>query len=64
MIGQVCVGISRLTIGLLVFGMTSYPDWSFADEPKAREIMQQVRDRDDGDNQTANVQMVLIDKRD
>jgi hypothetical protein len=50
-------------IGLLAFGMTSYPDWSFADEPKAREIMQQVRDRDDGDNQTANVQMVLIDKR-
>jgi outer membrane lipoprotein-sorting protein len=33
-----------------------------ADDAKAREIMQQVNDRDDGDNQTSEVRMVLIDK--
>ena len=34
-----------------------------ADDPKARAIMQRVDDRDDGDNQISNMQMVLIDKR-
>ena len=34
-----------------------------SDDPKAREIMTRVDDRDDGDNQTSNLQMVLIDKR-
>ncbi|MBB82544.1 MAG: outer membrane lipoprotein-sorting protein [Deltaproteobacteria bacterium] len=34
-----------------------------ADDPKAREIMTAVDERDDGDNQTSNMQMVLIDKR-
>lgn len=34
-----------------------------ADDPKAREIMTRVDQRDDGDNQTSNMQMVLIDKR-
>jgi hypothetical protein len=34
-----------------------------ADDPKAREIMTRVDARDDGDNQTSNLQMVLIDKR-
>ena len=33
-----------------------------ADDAKAREIMQKVNDRDDGDNETAQVRMVLIDK--
>lgn len=33
-----------------------------ADDAKAREIMRKVNDRDDGDNQTAELQMVLIDK--
>jgi hypothetical protein len=37
---------------------------ALADDPKAREIMQKVDDRDDGDNQTSNMQMILIDKRD
>lgn len=35
-----------------------------ADDPKAREIMLRVDQREDGDNQTSNLQMVLIDKRD
>ena len=34
-----------------------------ADDPKAREIMTNVDEREDGDNQTSNMQMVLIDKR-
>jgi hypothetical protein len=33
-----------------------------ADDPKAREIMQKVEDRDDGDNMTSEMEMVLIDK--
>jgi hypothetical protein len=33
-----------------------------ADDPKARAIMQRVDDRDDGDNQTSTLQMILIDK--
>jgi len=38
--------------------------FSFADDKKAREIMQKVDDRDDGDNQTSNMVMTLIDKND
>lgn len=34
----------------------------YADDPKAREIMQKVDARDDGDNMTARMEMVLIDK--
>ena len=33
------------------------------DDPEARAVMQKVDDRDDGDNQTANMEMVLIDKK-
>jgi len=36
---------------------------SAADDPVAREVMQKVQDRDDGDDQTSNLEMVLIDKR-
>ncbi|MBW2217254.1 MAG: outer membrane lipoprotein-sorting protein [Deltaproteobacteria bacterium] len=35
---------------------------AFADDPKAREIMQKVDDRDDGDNMTSQMEMILIDK--
>ena len=34
-----------------------------ADDPKARDIMTRVDERDDGDNQTSNLEMILIDKR-
>lgn len=34
----------------------------YADDPKARAIMQKVDARDDGDNMTARMEMVLIDK--
>lgn len=33
-----------------------------ADDPKARAIMERVDARDDGDNQTSTLQMILIDK--
>ena len=36
---------------------------SAADDPQARAIMQRVDDRDDGYNQTANMEMILIDKK-
>ncbi|ACL02457.1 conserved hypothetical protein [Desulfatibacillum aliphaticivorans] len=34
-----------------------------ADDAKAREIMQKVNDRDDGDNAVSEEEMILIDKR-
>ncbi len=34
----------------------------YADDPKAREIMQKAEDRDDGDHRTSNMLMILIDK--
>ena len=33
-----------------------------ADDPQARTIMEKVDARDDGDNQTSNMEMILIDK--
>ena len=38
--------------------------FSLADDPKARDIMQKVDDRDDGDNRTTDMVMTLIDKHD
>jgi hypothetical protein len=48
---------------VLVFIVCSLPMPAFADEPEARKIMEQVDERDDGDNQSADLEMVLIDKR-
>ena len=39
------------------------PQNTFADDPKARAIMEKVDARDDGDNQTSDMEMVLIDKK-
>ena len=36
---------------------------AIADDPRAREIMEKVDARDDGDNRTADMEMILIDKR-
>ena len=33
-----------------------------AQDPEARRIMEAVNDRDEGDNQTAGLKMVLIDR--
>jgi hypothetical protein len=39
------------------------PDASAQDDPAARRIMEMVDARDDGDNQTADIKMILIDKK-
>lgn len=36
---------------------------ALAEDPQARAIMEKVDARDEGDNQTANMEMILIDKR-
>ena len=38
------------------------PSITLADDPEARAIMQKVEDRDDGDHQTGEMQMRLIDR--
>ena len=40
-----------------------FSPFAFADDPKARGIMEKVDARDDGDNQTSDMEMILIDKR-
>ena len=55
------VSLARVAAACLVF-VTTLPTFA-ADDPKAREIMTAVDAREDGDNQTSNMQMVLIDKR-
>ena len=47
-----------ITIAILVLSPAG-----FADDPRARKIMQQVEDRDDGDNQISDMLMRLIDKK-
>lgn len=42
--------------------VTVFSSPGLADDPKARRIMQQVEDRDDGDDMTSLMLMVLIDK--
>ena len=48
---------------LLVAGLLFAARTVSADDPKAREIMQKVEDRDEGDNRITDMEMVLIDKR-
>jgi hypothetical protein len=56
-------GIGPLWLALALLLGPAWPQGARADDPKAREIMQKVNDRDDGDNQTAEMEMVLIDSR-
>ena len=48
-------------LGLVLSAGFSVPE-ARADDAEAREIMQKVNDRDDGDNSTSDMEMVLIDK--
>jgi hypothetical protein len=48
-----------IVLGILFF-FTSY---AYSDDPDARAIMEKVENRDDGDNQIADMEMVLIDKK-
>ena len=50
-------------IATLIVGIALPGGAAAADDPKAREIMVRVDERDEGDNQTSNLQMILIDKR-
>lgn len=52
----ICIIIAAATTFTLVYTSAS------ADDPKAREIMQKVEDRDDGDNMTSQMEMILIDR--
>ncbi len=55
--------VSTAMATTMVFAIAIDPAQAFADEPRAREIMQKVDQRDEGDNQTSDLQMILIDKR-
>ncbi|GAH18070.1 unnamed protein product, partial [marine sediment metagenome] len=48
---------------LLMFALPLMSRQSLADDPAARSIMEKVDARDDGDNQTSDMEMILIDKR-
>jgi outer membrane lipoprotein-sorting protein len=50
--------VAAAAAGLLTFGAPV----SAEESPSAREIMQRVRDRDDGDNSSQELEMVLVDK--
>lgn len=52
---------SILTLAFVV--SLFFPIIAYADDPKAREIMEKVDARDDGDNQVSVMEMILIDKR-
>jgi hypothetical protein len=53
-----------LALSLALPVLTALPMGALAaDDPQAREIMRKVQARDDGDNQTAEVHMVLIDSK-
>lgn len=51
-----------LPIAWIALLAVSLPFQVLADDAKARQIMQKVLDRDDGDNRTAEMEMILIDK--
>lgn len=53
------VGLISLTVGLTFIPV----DQARADDARARAIMEKVDARDDGDNSTSDMEMILIDKR-
>jgi len=63
MVGDRHAWVARIALSFFLVAMSGLVQESQADDSKAREIMQKVDDRDDGDNVTSNLQMVLIDKR-
>jgi len=57
--------MKKLFYGLMISMMLTalfLPGSVFADDPKARAIMQKVDDRDDGDHMTSSMEMILVDK--
>jgi hypothetical protein len=59
--GLLRAGLAALAA--LLVALPTLPAVARADDAKAREIMRKVNDRDDGDNQTSEIKMVLIDSR-
>ena len=53
----------KAVLGSCVLFLIFFPGVVLADDAKAREIMQKVEDRDDGDKRRSSMQMILIDKR-
>lgn len=52
---------------LLLTTLFAHPNFStrvLADDPKARAIMEKVNAREDGDNRSSDMEMILIDKND
>lgn len=56
------VRVSKAVMLAILFFLTVCAGQANADDAFAREIMQKVEDRDDGDNQVSDLQMILIDK--
>ena len=57
---------SRIFFQYVIFGLVLIAviiPSAFADDPKARTIMEKVDARDDGDNRMSDMEMILIDKR-
>ena len=59
-LGMLVLTALVLTAALVVFGIPA----ARADDAQARSIMEKVDARDDGDNQTSDMEMILIDKND
>ena len=55
--------MGSLLLVLLVSFYTGQERFAASDDPAARAIMERVDARDEGDNQTSDMQMILIDKR-
>ena len=52
-----------LSLAALILVLTLTPSLGWCDDPAARAIVEKVDARDDGDNQTSDMEMILIDKR-
>ncbi|MBW1696903.1 MAG: outer membrane lipoprotein-sorting protein [Deltaproteobacteria bacterium] len=53
--------LGSIVISIFILQMSALP--VFADDAMARKIMEKVDARDDGDNQIADMEMILIDKK-
>jgi hypothetical protein len=51
-----------LSLAALILVVALTPSLGWCDDPAARAIMEKVDARDDGDNQTSDMEMILIDK--